>query len=247
MEKYLNVTKTPTQPSQGGRVDKGKQRQDHKYNPYDVRSRDKQQSVKKEESKTAKFLAPLLKKNPNPSSTALRKHLLSTLSDEANPITHSDIPQRADYVTSAASGHQRGEGRGSSAQQSYNDFRSKKLHDQMPEQSSNLYINGYLRNSTDIEMKRIVSQAGGSVLYTASGATHILTSQQLSGTKTHKLLTSKGRTKPHVVRPEWVTDSINAGKRLPERTYSVITNNTTKDLTAMMVAGSSREVPIELD
>ncbi|OBZ70287.1 hypothetical protein A0H81_09888 [Grifola frondosa] len=74
-------------------------------------------------------------------------------------------------------------------------------------------------------MKRIVTLAGGQVMHTASGATHILTSQQLSASKTHKLLTSKSKRITHVVRPEWIIDSIAAGKRLPERGYSVIVNN----------------------
>jgi len=56
--------------------------------------------------------------------------------------------------------------------------------------------------------------------YTAGSATHIITSQQLSGSKTHKILTTK--TKVQVVRPEWVTDSIASGKRKPEREYAVI-------------------------
>jgi hypothetical protein len=41
-----------------------------------------------------RLLAPLLKDGEKPSSSALTKHLLSTLSDEANPITHSDIYSR---------------------------------------------------------------------------------------------------------------------------------------------------------
>lgn len=64
----------------------------------------------------------------------------------------------------------------------------------------------------------------------AAGATHILTSQQLNGGKTHKILTKSARIKVHVIKPEWVTDSINAGKRLSERNYSVIKNTTTGTL-----------------
>jgi hypothetical protein len=69
---------------------------------------------------------------------------------------------------------------------------------------------------------------------TASRATHILTSQQLSGSKTQRLLTTKSKTKPHVVRPEWVFDSIEAGRRLPERGYSVIHDRTVANLSAML-------------
>lgn len=165
-----------------------------------------------------------------------------------------------------ATGHQRSDGRGN--QRPYLDARRKKLSDQRPEQESStganvlhgvrIYIGGYLDNSTDIEMKRIVALAGGQIQsvrspkcplapplivernrHTASGATHILTSQQLSGSKTQKLLTGKSRAIVHVVRPQWVTESIEAGKRLPERTYSVLKNNTVANIAGLLNTGSS--------
>lgn len=43
---------------------------------------------------TFRILAPLLKGGATPSSSALTKHLLQTLPDESNPITHSDIYHR---------------------------------------------------------------------------------------------------------------------------------------------------------
>lgn len=71
-----------------------------------------------------------------------------------------------------ATGHQRSDGRGN--HKPYLASRGKKLAEQLPEQSSNpeanvlrgvrVYIDGYLANSTDIEMKRIVKLAGGEVL-----------------------------------------------------------------------------------
>ena len=44
----------------------------------------------------------------------------------------------------------------------------------------------------------------------------------------------------HVVRPEWVTDSIAAGKRLPEREYEVVKNKSVAKITDMfsMASGS---------
>ena len=136
-----------------------------------------------------------------------------------------------------------------------------------PNLLSLVYINGYLADTTDIEMKRIVTLAGGQILcatslfscvgspqlirlfrQTASGATHILTSQQLNGSKTHKLLTGKAKVKPHVVRPEWVTESIEAGKRLSERHYSVIKDTSVSSLVNLLSAsGSSSGNPIELN
>jgi hypothetical protein len=159
-------------------------------------------------------------------------------------------------------GHQRSEGR-RHHEKEYLEDRKKKLSDQRFQNARTststergvterlggsraqildrvrVYIDGYLDNMTDIEMKRIVTSAGGRIMLvsplppfshrphccdrgTAAGATHILTSQQLSASKTHKILTTKSRHKVHVVKPEWVVDSLNAGKRRSERDYSVI-------------------------
>ncbi|KAI0004907.1 hypothetical protein BJV74DRAFT_805649 [Russula compacta] len=155
----------------------------------------------------------------------LTQHLLNTLTDESNPITHSDIGLRSDRVVSLTSGHQRADGHGQ--RQGYVRMRNQKLRDQREEvvsgilNNTRIYINGYLQDTTDIEMKRIITKAGGRALRTASNATHIVTSQHLSGTKTHRLLASSRGTKPYVVRPEWVTDSVAAGKQLREEKYRI--------------------------
>ncbi|KAF4604988.1 hypothetical protein EYR40_003771 [Pleurotus pulmonarius] len=176
----------------------------------------------------------------------LNKLVLSTLSDKSNPVTHSDIYERTEHIVSAATGHQRGDGRANGPQKTYFEHRTKKLSEQKVAAAGNassepqvmrnvrVYINGYLSDTTDIEMKRIVVRAGGDVLLTPSGATHILTSQQLSGSKTHKLLTAKSRNHVHVVKPEWVTDSIKTGKKLKEMDYAVIKPTNTQTLTSML-------------
>ena len=69
--------------------------------------------------------------------------------------------------------------------------------------------------------------------FSPSGATHILTSQQLSGSKTHKHLTSKARNPPHVVRPEWVFESLKAGRRLREWEFAVVKSESAMDLAKM--------------
>lgn len=74
-------------------------------------------------------------------------------------------------MVSIASGHQRSERR-SGVRTDYIEDRKKKLkeqHDELPPDVSVLsnvrvYINGYLSDTTDIEMKRIVTQAGGQVV-----------------------------------------------------------------------------------
>ncbi|KZT19275.1 hypothetical protein NEOLEDRAFT_1159150 [Neolentinus lepideus HHB14362 ss-1] len=250
MDQFVTVKKHATT-RQAPDVEKEKTRPSFRYQPYGV-SKSKERSYEewKATKRTEKILARLPKDGEKPSAPALTKHLLSTLGDESNPITHSDIRHRSGtlncnsaqhhYITSAATGHQRGEGRGNRGQ--YLQDRTKKLEEQnaptgtaacKPMTNVRIYIDGYLAHTTDIEMKRIVVEAGGRAMQTASGCTHILTSQQLSGSKTHKHLTTKARNKVHVVRPEWVTDSIKAGKRLPERTYSVVKDHAQRSLVDM--------------
>lgn len=57
---------------------------------------------------------------------------------------------------------------------------------------------------------------------TASRCTHVVTSQGLNASETHIFLTKNRRNKIHIVKPEWVIDSIAAGRRRPERLYSAI-------------------------
>lgn len=167
-----------------------------------------------------------------------------------------------DQVFSTSTGHQVSDGRKSRL---YFEDRKQKLNahqthhteaslSDMPQIFRNVrvYIDGFLDYTTDIEMKRIVRQSGGHIVYattpyaipaltlifqssTASGCTHILTSQQLSGSKTHRILTTKMRTKVHVVKPEWVLDSVKAGKRKLEQEYSVIKLTTTRDVRDMLL------------
>jgi hypothetical protein len=136
--------------------------------------------------------SPLRMGSSKPSSATLTKRLLNTLSDESNPITHSDIyersgvcvisrqvsnklnwlsPRLTDHVFSLASGHQRSE-RHSGIRTGSFEERTRKWTDQREEQAPEtavlsgvrLYINGYLSDTTDIEMKRVVTQGGGQIM-----------------------------------------------------------------------------------
>ncbi|KAF8806407.1 hypothetical protein BYT27DRAFT_7293386 [Phlegmacium glaucopus] len=174
--------------------------------------------------------------DPLPLLSALTDQLLDTLSDTSNPITHSNIADRTDHVVAFATGHQVGEGRGK--QRRYMLDRTEKLsaqrettnHDAGILKDTKIYINGYLEATTDIEMKKIITQAGGQIVGTASQCTHILTSRSLSASKTHRLLNQHSRHKKHVVRPEWVMDSIAAGKRRPERSYHLVNTSASSSL-----------------
>jgi len=75
-----------------------------------------------------------------------------------------------DRVVSLTTGHQRADGRGQ-RQEGYVRNRNWKLKDQREEKglgalyNTRIYINGYLRDTTDIEMKRIITEAGGQSLF----------------------------------------------------------------------------------
>lgn len=81
---------------------------------------------------------------------------------------------RLETIVSATTGHQRGEGRaphGVSAK-AYLEDRSRKLSLQRRDEppigvlsNVRVYIDGYLSGTTDIEMRRIIAQAGGATLY----------------------------------------------------------------------------------
>lgn len=91
------------------------------------------------------------------------------LRDLLNKITVLKLS--ADHISSAATGHQRSERRVN--QKNYWESRNEKLAQQRPEKPSGseanvlrnvrVYINGYLDGTTDIEMKRIVTLAGGQI------------------------------------------------------------------------------------
>ncbi|KAH0839912.1 hypothetical protein J3R83DRAFT_864 [Lanmaoa asiatica] len=155
MDRYLSVRKPTT-------LDKSTA-------PYPLRTK-----LDEDRQRWSKLSAPLSADGKKPSSSMITKHLLNTLSDNSNPITHSNIYERSDTVVSATTGHQRGEGRtphGVSAKAYFGD-RSRKLSLQRREESpkgvlSNVrvYIDGYLSGTTDIEIRRIIAQAGGTTLY----------------------------------------------------------------------------------
>jgi len=236
MEKYFPVVskscslgKPPTDGDKIGRDAAAR------YQPYDLHHLSRK--------KSSGYDSIYQTNEPMLSSSALNKFLLSTLAHPSNPITHSDIRQRSDRVFSTSTGHQVSDGR--RGQRICFEDRKKLKHAYQGEDSFNdapkifrnvrVYINGFLDNTTDIEMKRIITQYGGQTVSTTSGCTHILTSQQLSGSKTHKILTTKTRIKVHVVKPEWVIDSVKAGRRKLEQDYSVIKITTMKNVQDLLL------------
>jgi hypothetical protein len=125
-------------------------------------------------------------------TSELNKHIMSTLNNIHNPVTHSDIreksgmfhlysdPQssvdpRADHVQPSATGHQRSEARFNRAL--YFRDRDEKLKIQLsrPRKGAavlsgvSIWIDGFLEDTTDIAMKAIIKEAGGDVLYVEDG------------------------------------------------------------------------------
>lgn len=234
MEKYITVTKSASSLRASREQDKKKDKKDRKYSPY-ASSRDSG-------SEMPKPMAGMPEEVKNGTSKAQMKWIVNNLKDESNPICHSDILQRSQLYSSFSSGHQVSETR---ADPKYMKIRRAKQEEQLkerearPENNLNsnkkdnlneakkdkvlkgtrIYIDGYLEGTTDIEMKKLIKSNGGEILYSASTATHILTSMSLAASKIHRILNTKMRTKPHVVRPEWVWDSLDAGKKLDEFMY----------------------------
>lgn len=183
--------------------------------------------------------------------------------------THSDwVSIVLGHVDSCVTGHQRSDGRRPGI---YTKSRSKKLEDQRIQKGREpngllsglkVYVGGYMTGTTDIEMKRIVTLHGGRIMWaiicmymlmrclnyirnSASGATHILTSQGLSAVKTHKYLYGSARNKAHVVTPQWVIDSIASGKKKSEGDYSVVKNTTQHTLEELGIQAGRAEETLE--
>lgn len=91
----------------------------------------------------------------------------------------------------------------------------------------NFYIDGRTGELTHYELKRLINSQGGTVDIGFGKTTvgYIITADPagLSGSKNHQLLTKPGgRYSTHVVTPQWIIDSIEAGALLPTSRYSAI-------------------------
>jgi len=94
-----------------------------------------------------------------------------------NPITHSNVADRTEHYVTFSTGHQVAEGRIN--QGSYMASREDKLrvqHDEIPKsryegnnnnilKGTRIYVNGYLESTTDLEVKKIIIQLGGQLVY----------------------------------------------------------------------------------
>ncbi|KAF8318101.1 hypothetical protein DL93DRAFT_2076052 [Clavulina sp. PMI_390] len=188
--------------------------------------------------------------NPPSSKTAIssapltRKDVMN-MRLEANPIVHSKAPSKSQYITSCASGHEREQGPSGSPYwvATMNSKLSVQAVHSLPPDSSKgidanlllglrIYVDGLVRGTTRSEITRLVAMHGGINLRAAQSATHIISSTGLSGTKSRTVLKSgvKKSNSLHVVKPEWLYDSLNAGKRLREYDYRVVTSSIQSEL-----------------
>jgi hypothetical protein len=101
MDKFVIVGKR----SSVGRATNDRAKRHKDFKPYDTKKHNEKPRVEKSEAvdfhvpvsdlMSPRYLAPVMKDTDKPSSSALTKHLLNTLSHESNPITHSDIGKRS--------------------------------------------------------------------------------------------------------------------------------------------------------
>uniref|UniRef100_A0A3P8V145 DNA repair protein REV1 n=1 Tax=Cynoglossus semilaevis TaxID=244447 RepID=A0A3P8V145_CYNSE len=82
-----------------------------------------------------------------------------------------------------------------------------------------IYVNGYTEPNAD-ELRRLMSLHGGQfhVYYSRSKTTHII-ANNLPNSKIQELKGEK------IMRPEWITDSIKAGRLLPHLQYQLYTKH----------------------
>lgn len=160
------------------------------------------------------------------------KHILRTLRAPDNPIAHSESAKTDLVIQSASTGHQNGGGGGSRWLQE----RTRQLAQQAAPalergilRNTIIYVNGYTGETSIRELKALIQTNGGQVcLYPSAKTTHIVATN-LSGQKSEAFLKSKAN-KTKVVSPEWVVESSQRGRRLPEGNFRVVESETQPSL-----------------
>ncbi|KAG8787583.1 hypothetical protein FRB91_009695 [Serendipita sp. 411] len=246
-----------------GNNTQNRKRHDLRFTPYGTKSAEAERArrdwqLKAKEKRLARTHKAQEPENPSdengqpvvtPTISALsvnRQHVLDTLKHPGNPLTNAHGTPPVDHVWSCATGHEQNEGR--SRISAYKSERGTRLESQREPAKSTLfrgcriYCNsGYCANTTDLELKQLVAEYGGVVAHTDSGSTHILTSQSLSASKIQQFLTTNARNKKHIVRPEWLFDSISSDKRMREWDYTVIRNSTQGTLNFKAIKAAKKE------
>ncbi|TPX59603.1 hypothetical protein PhCBS80983_g02336 [Powellomyces hirtus] len=141
--------------------------------------------------------------------------------DPLKPCLHTFKPT---HYTNPAVGHQvAGNPR---AGKLYAQARDFKLAQQRAEQVSRIfqgvrvYVNGYV-GTDDHDFRQLVMKHGGDISTNLKlrSVTHMICTS-LSGIKTDKFL--RGSANVKIVRPDWIMDCVEQGKRVPEGPYKVI-------------------------
>ncbi|KAJ3171754.1 hypothetical protein HDU87_008296 [Geranomyces variabilis] len=149
--------------------------------------------------------------------------------DKIPPENPPKMPIRAfdtTFYTHSGCGHQVYSG---VRQANYIQVRRQKLAKQGPEPVSDLlkgvkvYINGYM-GMDDLELRHLVVQHGGKIAMGLAlrTVTHLVCTS-LCEKKKHALLNGKIAS-VKVVRKEWILDSIQQSKKLPENSYRLFSN-----------------------
>ncbi|KAI8812064.1 BRCT domain-containing protein [Cladochytrium replicatum] len=86
-----------------------------------------------------------------------------------------------------------------------------------------VYFNGFLGSThSDLTIKEMLQENGGSYtpFFSKTTVTHMICTS-LANSKILKLTSTKKISSQFVVHPDWLVDSVKAGKRLPESKYQL--------------------------
>eukprot|EP00128_Syssomonas_multiformis_P019106 Colp12_sorted_trinity150504_noHs@14071 len=132
----------------------------------------------------------------------------------------------------------------------YWDARKAKLKKQQddPEQTSKIfegctvYFNGFMGELSQLHLGKMVLSNGGNVTphLQLRTVTHMVCTR-LSGKKIDESL-KKGKSSLRIVKPDWLIDSIKAGRRLKESEYLVVQNEVQPKLLFKSKAEKSSQI-----
>ncbi|KAL1411079.1 hypothetical protein Q8F55_002028 [Vanrija albida] len=208
-------------------------------------------------SSSSPYAAPSSSKRKVTSSQSrsrVTERMLSSMTSENNPITHSKAFEKTDHVHSCSTGHQqRGGDRGFWAvardlglkaegeKHTYWSVRTAKVEAGAREKQTSILagctiaINGPTGPKvSNLQLQNLITANGGRFSpHVHSGCTHVV-AERLSGSKAQKYINGQGRRgasrRSQVVKVEWILDCVAKGKRISEAGYSSVEDPTQKNL-----------------
>ncbi|GAA97265.1 uncharacterized protein L969DRAFT_84299 [Mixia osmundae IAM 14324] len=199
-------------------------------------------------------LGNLVRRELTPQAEAAE--VLKTLGKVNNPVTHSDVYSRTIHIVSCTTGHQMQNGPGGGSVPGWNKARAIKIKQQADERINDIfarvsvYFNGYTgEDLSNQQLKRLLEQGGGrwSFAFGKRHITHVVTATGLSGSKADKELNAR-KSSTYIVRPEWIVDSVAAGRRLPESMFGVLERDSQAKINTVFESrGPAKTSTLEFD